>query len=123
MAVEEDVEIPAAAAESAPEVPCPDCSQLFQSRASLKVLLFGCEVLIFFQRHRRSQHAAASAAESPARGRVPARVSEDLEPAVPPERAEEVLDPSFAVKPGNLRPQCPICGRDFASKRNLSVSV
>ena len=48
VAVEEDVEIPAAAAESAPEVPCPDCSQLFQSRASLKVLLFGCEVLIFF---------------------------------------------------------------------------
>ena len=49
MAVEDGVEneIPAAAA-AAPEVPCPDCGQLFESLSSLNVLLFGCEVLIFF---------------------------------------------------------------------------
>ena len=66
-------------------------------------------ILNFFQRHRRS-HAAASAVESPARRRVRAQVAEDLEPAV-------------AVKPGSVRPQCPICGLDYASNSNLSVSV
>jgi hypothetical protein len=119
VAVECDAEVPAPAADH--QEACPDCGLLMESRASLKVLLFVCEVLILFQRHQRS-HAAASAAESPAR-RVRARVSEDVEPAVSPERAEEALEPTVAVKPGNLQSQCPICDRNFASKSNLAVSV